>query len=274
MKKWTALSTTNEDKRWQALSDALTAKGCENEFVPWSGETGLIENLEAFEVFDHIRLSSRIAPQIMKHLKVQSSWTTLLGVVDGMNRTPHGWWPLCALYEAFGQVLIQLGQDLDTRGNVLIAGAGGMARTAVAALFKGGFQKFLITNFDESEAQNLIKDLRARFFGLTVNWVPTDKIVLLPGESSVIINSTPSIEDNSLLVELSYLNFLKRPGFLFDLSRRSKPNALLQEAMDAGVRSVNGIEFAARTDILWAKWGFQTDIDGGAYRETLKSAFA
>ena len=104
MKKWTALSSTNEDKRWQALSQCIRDKGTENEFIPWAGEVSLIENLEAFEVFDHIRLSSRIAPQIVNHLKVQSSWTTLLGVVDGMNHTPHGWWPLCALYESFSLI--------------------------------------------------------------------------------------------------------------------------------------------------------------------------
>src|SRR5665213_3535123 len=123
MKKWTALSIINEDLRWETLSRALNDQGTANEFIAWPGEVSMIENLEAFEVYDHIRLSNRAAPQIMKHLKVQSSWTTLLGVVDGMNRTPHGWWPLCALYESFGQLLIHLGQDLDTRGSVLIAGA-------------------------------------------------------------------------------------------------------------------------------------------------------
>jgi hypothetical protein len=272
MKTWTALSSTNEDSRWLALAQALRDKGTENEFIPSAIEISQIENLETFAVYDHIRLSSRIAPQIMKFLKVQSSWTTLLGVVDGMNRTQYGWWPLCALYESFGQVLIQLGQDVDPRGSVLIAGAGGAARTAIAAMFKSGFQNFLVTNFVEEEAEFLIREVRARFFGLNIQWVPMEKIVLLPGESSVIVNCTPSVEENALLVELSYLNFLKRPGFLFDLSRSAKPSVLVQEAIDAGVRSVNGIEFAVRTDVLWAKWGFQTDIDAEAYREKLKSS--
>src|ERR1035437_10027129 len=203
MKKWTALSSMNEEVRWRTLSQALTAKGTANEYIPWGGEVSLIENLKAFEVYDHIRLSSRVAPQIMKYLKVQSSWTTLLGVVDGMNRTPHGWWPLCALYESFGQLLIDLGQDLDTRGGVLIAGAGGAARTAIAAFFKAGFQNFLVTNFEEEEAAKLIRDVKSRFFGLTIQWVPMEKIVLLPGESSVIVNCTPSVEENALLTELS-----------------------------------------------------------------------
>jgi shikimate 5-dehydrogenase len=271
LKKWTALSSTNEDARWQTLSQALNDKGTPNEFVAWSGEVSMIENLEAFEVYDHIRLSSRVAPKIMKHLKVQSSWTTLLGVVDGMNHTPHGWWPLNALYESFGQLLIHLGKDLDTRGGVLVAGAGGAARTAIAAFFKAGFQKFLVTNFEEEEAAVLIREVRERFFGLDIQWVPMEKIVLLPGESSVLVNCTPSVEENALLTELSYLNFLRRPGFLFDLGR-GKPSILLQEAHDAGVRLVNGIDIAARTDVLWAKWGFQTDLELAPYFAKLTAA--
>lgn len=274
MKKWTALSSVNEDARWKTLSESISEKGTENEFIPWHGDVNLIEDLSSFEVFDHIRISNRIGPLLMKHLKVQSSWTTLLGVVDGMNKTPHGWWPLCALYESFGQVLIQLGQELDKRGSVLIAGSGGTARTAIAAFFKAGFQNFLVTNFDEVEAQQLIRDVRSRFFGLTVTWVPMERIVLLPGESSVIVNCTPSVEENALLIELSYLNFLKRPGFLFDLSRGGKPSLLVAEAQDAKVRTISGIEIAAHTDVLWAKWGFQTEIELAIYQEKLKTALA
>lgn len=274
MKKWTALSSVNEDTRWQALSQALQEKGIENTYIPWSAPLENVENLAHLADYDHVRISSRIAPQILKHIKVQSSWTTMLGVVDGMNNTALGWWPLCALYESFGQLLIELGQDLDKRGNVLIAGAGGAARIAIAAFFKSGFQNFLVTNFEAEEAQQLIREVKSRFFGLTIQWVPMERIVLLPGESSVLCNCTPSVEENALLVELSYLNFLKRPGFLFDLSRNANLSVLMQEAQDAGVKAVSGVELAARTDVLWAKWGFQTDLDLDSYRARLQATFS
>src|SRR4051812_26849228 len=222
MKRWTSISTTNEDPRWQLLSARMQALGVANEYVPWTGETEKFSDISSLQTFQHMRVSSRIGPRVLQHLKVQSSWVTLLGVIDGMVQNEHGWWPLCALYESFGQILIKEGQDLDTRGNVFIAGAGGAARTAIVAFFKAGFTKFLITNFIEEEAQQLIKDVRSKFFGLTIEWVPVDRIVLLAGETSVLVNCTPSVEENQLLVELSYLNFLKRPGFLFDLMRSKK----------------------------------------------------
>ncbi len=272
MKKWTALGSNNEEARWKAFSQMLQEKGVANEYVPWTGDAPeALTDLSQLESFDHCRLSSGVSMNVVKHVKVQSSWTTLLGVVDGMNKTPLGWWPLCALYESFGPLLIDLGQELDTRGNVVVAGAGGTARIAIAAFFKAGFQNFLVTNIDSAEALKLIKEVKSRFFGMNIQMVPLEGIVLLPGESSVLINCTPSVEDNKLLTELSYLNFLRRPGFLFDLSRSFKPSILMQEAKDAGVRTVSGVELAARTDSLWAKWAFQVDLDLAAYQDRLRA---
>jgi shikimate 5-dehydrogenase len=230
--------------------------------------------LEDLNPFDHVRLSSRIAPHVLKSLRVQSSWITLLGVFDGMVKTHQGWWPLCALYEAFGQILIQLGSDLDTRGNVFIAGAGGAARTAMIAFFKAGFTNFLVTNFDPEEAEKMMADVRAKFFGLKTQWVPMEGIVLLPGETAVLINCTPSVEENPLLVELSYLNFLKRPGYLIELSRSKKPSVLVQEAQDVGVRVTGGVDVAARADVLWAEWAFKTKLDFSKYHRELGSTLA
>ncbi len=266
MKKWTSISPTNEEHRWQMLSQKLTSLGVENEYVTWSGPTRDLEDVSLLDPFDHVRLSTSIGPHILKKLKVQSSWATLIGVIDGMIQTEHGWWPLCAIYESFGQILIKIGQGLDMRGNIFVAGAGGIARVAIAAFFKAGFSKFLITNFDAAEAEVLINEVRRKMFGLDVQWVPMEKIVMLPGESSALVNCTPSIEENALLIELSYLNFLKRPGFLFDSGRYPKSSILVQEAAESGVSIIDGIEMAARADVLWSKWAFGVDLDLEEYK--------
>lgn len=243
------------------LSRYLREAGCENEFEPFAASDEGLEDLSKLDHLHYVRISSRFGPQVLKLVPVQSSWITSLGVIDGMMKREDGkWWPMCALFEAFGALIFELGQDLDMRGSVLVAGAGGTARIAIAALFKAGFRNFLMTNFKESEAQITIDEVRSKFFGLTLQWVAQERIVLLPGESTVLVNCTPSVEQNPLLVELSYMNFLKRPGFLFDVSRSKTPSLLVQEAKDAGVRVISGVELAARSDQLWAKWAFGVDI--------------
>ena len=265
MKLWTTLSPVLDNKRWELLSRHINERGIANTFEPLPIQIQDLKDLKPLEKFDHVRLSSRYAPQILPQIKVQSSWITTLGVSDGMVKGEKGWWPLCALYESFGKHLFDLGPRLDNRGSALIAGAGGAARVAIAALFKTGFREFLLTNSNADEAQRTIQDVRSKFFGLNLQWIPTERIVLLPGESSILVNCTPSVEENALLVELSYMNFLKRPGFLFDLSLSSKPSILVQEALDAGVSVLSGVQIAARADLLWAKWAFDTELDLDSY---------
>ena len=266
MKRWTNISPTNEGQRWLLLQNKLRALGCENEYVEWKGPTRDFADLTLLDEFDHVRLSTSVGPHILKRLKVQSSWATLIGVIDGMVKSEHGWWPLCGLYEGFGQILVNIGQQMDMRGNILVAGAGGIARTVIGAFFKAGFKNFLLTNFDVHEAETLIKDICSKLFGLNIQWVPMEKIVLLPGESSALVNCTPSIEENALLIELSYLNFLKRPGFLFDSNRFPKSSILVKEAYDSGVQVIDGIEIASRADVLWAKWAFGVDLPFDEYK--------
>lgn len=272
MKQWTSLSPTKEDKRWENLSRYLNEKGAPNSYVPWPGPLDSFTDLSGLESFHHVRMHSRIGYQIMKQLKFQSSWTTLLGVIDGMVKSQGAWWPLCAMYESYGQVLIELGSNVDKHGSVLIAGAGGAARIAIAAFFKAGFRNFLVTNFQPEEAEAMIQDMRTKFFGLDIQWVPMEKIVLLPGESSVLVNCTPSVEENALLIELSYLNFLKRPGFLFDITRSIVPSVLVQEANDAGVQVISGVDIATRSDFHWAKWAFGVDLSLEEYRQSFEQS--
>jgi hypothetical protein len=267
MKKWTALSASDENNRWNLLSDFIKRAGVENEFVPWTDKIEDFPDLSPLKDFNHMRLSMSLAPLVVRHVKAQSSWISLLGVTDGMVNAPNGWWPLCALYESLGQIIVQLGRDLDNRGNVLVAGAGGRARASIAALFKGGFSKFLFTSFNESEAQLLIKDMKFRFLGIDIRWVPREKIILLPAETSVLVNCTPSIEENALIRELSYLNFLRRPGFLFDLNRESNRGILVEEAQQVDVKIITGQEIGARTDVLWAKWAFQATLEIQTYEQ-------
>lgn len=268
MKKWTTISAANEDDRWKLLSQKIAALGVANEFVPWSGATDTI-HLEGLEGLDHVRISTRLGAEALSRVRVQSSWATLIGVVDGMTKVDGQWWPFCSLYESFGQILIRIGQRLDLRGAVMVAGAGGIARIAIAAFFKAGFKSFRIANVDPQAAEDLVIEVRKKMFGLEIEYVPMEKIVLLPGDSSVIINCSPTAEDDPLIVELSYLNFLKRPGFLFDTSRHPKLSTLVHEAAESGVEVIDGIEIAARADVFWAKWAFQADLPLADYQAEL-----
>ena len=257
MKRWSALCLEKNEDRWVAFSEELNKAGFANEYVPWTGPLDQIKDLSAFDGLDHLRFCADVGLRIIPHLKVQSSRITLIGVVDGMVKQEHGWWPLCAVHDALGEILIQLGHEVDKRGYVFIAGVNGNARASIAAFFKCGFRKFMFTHDDEGEAQALLKELNRRFFGLEIQWVPMDRIVVLPGETTVLVNCKPGPDDDPLLTELSYLNFLRRPGFIFDLSGNRPDSLLLREGKDANARVLSSLDVAKYQDALWTKWAFQ-----------------
>ncbi len=275
MKKWTAVDSSDL-RRWQTLSKSLQEAGCANEFIPWPGDLDATPALTDFSEFSHVRLATRHSASILATSPVQSAWISSLGVADGITQTASGWWPQCALYEAFSEQLISMGEKdaIDNRRSVFVAGAGGAARVAIAAFFRAGFQNFLLSSIDELQAKTLQQDIQSRFFGLQLQIVPPEKIVLLPGESEVLVNCTPITNDNKLMVELSYLNFLRRPGVLFDLDIGSETHVLRQEAQDSGVQVVLGAELAARADVLWAKWAFACSLNLSNYLTQLQKVLA
>lgn len=263
--KWTVLGDAENLERYRLLSRTMAEAGVPNEFETWVHRTLDFETFAELADFEHVRLAREWSLAVPKNIKFQSSWTATLGMADGMIKRPEGWWPQCGLYESFRQLLELIANDLDASQAALIAGAGAAARTAVAGLFKSGLNQFVLTNIDEAEGHAAVKDITRRFLGLKIEFVPREKIVLLPAETSVFVNCTPQVEQNLLLAELCYLNFLKRPGIMIDLSLAREFNPLIVEALDSGVRVFGGADVAARTDVYWAKNAFNCNLSLESY---------
>jgi hypothetical protein len=230
----------------------------------WSQELGQIPDIR------HVRWGDSIQIKIAKTSKVQSSWTALLGLADGMVLRDGRWWPLCASYEILSQGIISIGEGLDIRASAFVTGAGAMARAGIAALFRMGFRKFRIVSANAPEAENLKQELAVKFFGIDIELVPPEKIVMLGGVSSIVLNTLTELEAPELVTEISYLNFLKRPGALIDVSMSPKQTLLLKEAADSAIPTLDGWHLAARIDACWADWAFNTKLDVALYEKQLR----
>jgi hypothetical protein len=263
--KWAAVGVSEIEKsRFEKLSKAI---GTPNEltFLDWKPEDDF---LKQFGEYVHVRFGESVQPECAKRLQVHSSWTSLLGVTDGMMIREGRWWPLCASYEAICAILFEFGKALDFTHCTFVSGAGASARAGIAALSKCGFRGFKIAGVG-SAAEELAKDLRVNFFGIDIEVVPVDKIVMLAGVCSVFLNTATQEEFPTLTQELSYLNFLKRPGVIVDTTLVKTGSVFLKEAEDSGIPSIDGWRMAARADSLWAQWAFGAKIDEVAYLDSL-----
>ncbi len=205
--------------------------------------------------FDQIRLGSPFGREAVPSLSRQTSESSILRSADCLvAENKQLWWPRSASLHGIKTLLNELGQALDLSGSVLIVGNGALARATAVAMVQLGFKNFQVTGRSKSRVEDMLSQLRQTFFGVHYAYVAPESLVRLPGDSSILVNTTPIVADNELLPELSYLNFLRREGWVWDLALNREETALLKEAGDLNLNRVSGYQLAAFSDAEWVRW--------------------
>lgn len=211
--------------------------------------------------FEQLRIDSPLRELVVRKFKLQSKMISDLGAADSLLQRNRKWWPDAGLYHAFTQLFSRFGSALELSADMLVVGAGASARLAVAAGLRAGFSKINLTSKFDDQGIHLLSELKKSFFGVTFEFVPQDRLVLLPGSNSLLVNTTPLTPDNDLLEELYYLNFLKPDGMIWDLVIEPQTTPLIREGEQISIRCVRGIEIAALTDSKWIEWILGTPVD-------------
>jgi shikimate 5-dehydrogenase len=254
--KWAVIGHKVFEKRYQALSEFLRSLGTENtvavidcqpENFPETLETAMAE-------YDQLRIDSPLRGAVVRKFKLQSKVISDLGAADCLIKRGGKWWPDCGLYYAFTQLFSRHGSRLDLSADMLVVGAGAAGRLAIAAGLRAGYSHINLTSKFDDEGIYLLGELKKSYFGVTFEFVPQDRLVLLPGSNSLLINTTPLDPSNDLLEELYYLNFLKPDGMIWDLVIEPETTALIREGEQINIGCVRGVEIAALTDAQWIEW--------------------
>lgn len=251
--KWSVIGFNLLGKRFHLLNEAVQAAipGSQLEIFD-THPVDFNERLkEVLRQFDQIRIDSPFGLQAIRQFKRTSMAMNSLQSVDCIIKREGDWWPECCLFTAFNHLLSTHGHKLDVAGEVIVVGAGSAARAAIAAILRAGFRFIRIANKYDDEGLTLIEELKRRFLSCRFEYVPQDRLVLLPGTSCLLVNTTPLVPSNDLLNELTYLNFLKRNGMIWDLVISPVGTPLIKEGEQINVQCVSGAEIAALTDHIW-----------------------
>ncbi len=259
---WESESFRVERRRFEALSEFLSQKGQNHQFELLPAAEGLKTSLppqwdaSVLSDYEHVRFTgafSRWIPGASSQFDLSEA---LLRVGDGMIYFENRWWVRSALREAICRQISSWDKLLDLTADVFIVGTGASARASISALFKAGFRRFRVTGRSQESYQKMVDDMVKHHFDIFFEFVPREKIVLMTGQHSIVVNASPLGENNELLNELSYLNFLKRDGVVWDLALSSHATPLLQEAEDVGLMTVDGRTTAGWVDVIWLEWAF------------------
>lgn len=253
MFKWSVIGDLFFQTRYEFLSQLLNEQGWANEiqFVK-CGPVDFPEHLgKLLMTSDSIRIESPFRELVLKQFNRHPFLTQALGASDVLVKKEKQWWPESALYFAFNQLFSRFGEAMDLNSEVMVVGAGGSGRIAAASAVRAGFKRINIANKYDDQGLELISELREKFFGIHFEFFPQDTLVLLPGVHGLVINTTPVVETNDLLAELTYLNFLRPEGMIWDLILDPPITPLVREGLDVGVTCVSGWELATYADLQW-----------------------
>lgn len=222
--------------------------------------------------FDHIRIGPQLGVLAFHQFHRHQSLVGVLGAADVIFKDEAGiWWPRSVTYEAFNRILAEKGEEMGLDSSVMVVGAGAEARVAIAALSRAGFSHFNITSDNKEEADKMIASLKRKFFDSQFDFIDPESLILLPGSSGLVVNTLAWNPGNQLLCDLSYFNFLKRDGHVWDMTLLPPMTQFIKDASDVGIGVVRGYHIASWSDWFWVKWVSGLDLGRSRYCQALKS---
>jgi shikimate dehydrogenase len=162
-------------------------------------------------------------------------------------------------YNTDGEGLIKsLADDLDFKpqnSTIVVIGAGGAARGAIASLCQAGTKRIIIVNRTQNKASELASVLSARFpeTEMSISTGYEDLYGCLP-QVDLLINTT-SLGMNRENIPFLQLKDLAQMTRVYDMVYSPSVTPLLFEASKLGLRCANGLGMlAAQGELAFAVW--------------------
>lgn len=185
------------------------------------------------------------------------------GATDFLVKDKGYFWPRKFLEGSATRIITSKVESLDLGGSALVVGCGALTRLMVGCLTALGFRKIHITDQDNDLGESVVAELEKAFFGVEFKYIPVVTITTLPGTYSLVINTTPLVEENLVLDELYFFNFLKETGLIVDMTYLPYKTPLILESSEWNLAVLSGEWFVAKNDtqMIQSVTGVELDLD-------------
>lgn len=180
-----------------------------------------------------VLLSEQEYSKSMSHLSFVTEELIFGDFCDGFLKRGGGWVPQISYLQVFQNQLSSSADYVDTSKGVLVVGDFEPSRAALIALFKIGFRDFFLLG--ERAESGFTDSMKRHMFGVNVKRIEISDLVNLSGVASVLLHG---ISEKDAVIgewELSYLNFLGRPGLLIDFLPDGFLSQVIKETQDEGL---------------------------------------
>jgi shikimate dehydrogenase len=140
-------------------------------------------------------------------------------------------------------------------GTIVVIGAGGAARGAVAALCSAGAGRIVLTNRSFNKAVHLAEEMSARYPKTSILVSLQDQVSQKHLDSALLLVNTTSIGMNGDRIEFVDLAKLPKAARVYDMVYSPAETPLVREATSMGIAAVNGLGMLAaqgeRSFTIW-----------------------
>jgi shikimate dehydrogenase len=146
---------------------------------------------------------------------------------------------------------------------ILVIGAGGAARGAIAALCRAGARKILISNRSLENARTVMQDMISRYPDTCIDVIDQDQVSEKDlGTTSLLLNTT-SLGMNGERIESVNIAHLPEHASVYDMVYSHSGTPLVTEASAFGLRAVNGLGMlVAQGERAFEIWTGQKSPEG------------
>jgi len=146
---------------------------------------------------------------------------------------------------------------------IILIGAGGATRGAVAALCRAGAGRIVLVNRTFHKAVELAEEMSDRYPNICIESSLQDQVSdYYLGSASLLVNTTSMGMNGE---RLGFINLLKLPksAKVYDMVYSPTETLLMQEAVSTGLTAVNGLGMlAAQGELAFSIWTGKTPPKG------------
>jgi len=146
---------------------------------------------------------------------------------------------------------------------ILVLGAGGAARGAIAALCRSGAQRIVICNRSLENARSVMLDMNVRYPETYIDVVSHNQVSREYLASVSLLLNTTSLGMNGERIEGINVAYLPEHAKVYDMVYSCSGTPLVQESSAAGLRAVNGLGMlVAQGERAFGIWTGQKPPEG------------
>jgi shikimate 5-dehydrogenase len=229
-----------KNRQWDVVCEALPGRSAEDllTWLPFVQENAVA-----------LRFQPEGSDTVVKQFPQLPTNVRWLETADTLLLEDGAWWPRLLSYDAFRKLLISRFPALNVGLHCYVIGATQIGRVGVASMASLGFSHLSVVDEDELKLHREVAFLKRYLLGIQIESVPASTLTVQTKAGALMLNTLHLPEENPVLKDLSYFNFMNQGGVVVDISECCHDNALLQEAQRADLSVLTGLEVQSQIDV-------------------------